>query len=83
MTDGNWFYCVTPFIHFSTDGSGHFSHICFFKEKGSATPTPTFIFEIVGPTEKKEYPRSDFLVEINELRSLFGLPPETTLSGVI
>jgi len=67
---------LRPLVFYREDASGHATKLCLFRKKRGNAPDRRIEFEVVGDAERWEQDRTDFSMEINELRALFGLGPD-------
>jgi len=74
--DGAKLFSVRPFLHLVPKASGHVTEVAFFKKTQGDDPKRMILFEFVGEAHSFDLPRKQFQPEINEIRALFGLPPE-------
>lgn len=61
-------FSASPFLHFHPDTN--LTRLCYFKDKEGESPDQKYIFEILGVSQPKDFPASNFLTEDSELRSL-------------
>lgn len=81
---GDDIYCLSPFLHFKTDGSGNHTRLCFYKKKKGEDTSIQLLYEVLdgsGEIEMQESDlnKSDFLAAVNSIRAL--LPDLSTGSG--
>ncbi|EPO5574078.1 MULTISPECIES: hypothetical protein [Enterobacterales] len=67
---------LRPMICFREDGVGHTTRLCIFRKTRGEAPNRRLEYEIIGEAVRHEEDRNNFAIEINELRSLFGLEEE-------
>jgi hypothetical protein len=67
---------VKPLLHLIPHPGGHFTQVTFFKKAKGAPPDRKLVFEIVGESVEVEEARQPFQPIVNDIRALFGEPPE-------
>jgi hypothetical protein len=73
---GEAIFSVRPLIFFHEDITGHITKVCVFRKTQGDVPNRKVLFEVIGESQRIEIDRAIFQPEIDELRALFGLPPE-------
>jgi hypothetical protein len=69
-------FTLPPLLHFREDESGHSTKILTFRRAFGEEPTRILEFEVIGEASRAEFERTEFRVELNELRTLLGIPAE-------
>jgi len=73
--DGDLFG-LRPLVLFKEDAAGHATKLCLFRRTHGDPPNRKVEYEIVGEAIRHNENRTVVQAEINEIRALFGLPPE-------
>jgi len=73
---GGFLFGLRPLIFFREDSSGHVTKLCMFRKTHGDAPNRFLEYEVVGESTRWAQERVLFKVEIDELRSLFGLGPD-------
>lgn len=69
-------FSARPFLHLIPKTGGHVTEVAFFKKRQGSAPDRKLLFEIVGEALPLEMDCTGFQSEIDQIRALFGLPPE-------
>lgn len=67
---------LRPLVHYREDASGHTTKLCVFRKTRGDAPNRRIEYEVIGESARRDEDRTVFKVEIDELRALFGLPPD-------
>jgi hypothetical protein len=67
---------LRPFLHYREDATGNTTKLCMFRKTRGDTPNRRVEYEVVGEAARWEEDRNVFRPEMDELRRLFGLPPD-------
>jgi len=67
---------LRPLVHYREDTTGHMTRLCMFRKTRGENPNRRVEYAVVGESTPWEEDRSFFKQEIDELRALFGLPPD-------
>lgn len=70
------FFCLSLFIHFRTDSSGHHTRILLLKKRMTVEEEPRFVFDVIGESQEISIARAQFSLHVNDLRACFGLGAE-------
>jgi hypothetical protein len=73
---GGKLFSARPLLHLIPHPGGHFTQVAFFKKAKGTPPDRKLVFEIVGESREVEESRTPFQPVINNVRALFGEPPE-------
>lgn len=69
-------FSLRPLVHSKEDAAGHVTKLCLFRRIHGDAPNRKLEYEIVGDAVRHNEDRTAVQSEINELKLLFGLPPE-------
>ncbi len=67
---------LRPLVYYREDAAGHTTKLCMFRKTRGDAPNRRVEFEVVGESARWDEDRTVFKAEIDELRGLFGLPPD-------
>mgnify|MGYP001558473684 CR=1 FL=1 len=67
---------LRPLVHYREDASGHTTKLCVFRKIRGDVPNRRIEYEVIGESARWDEDRTVFKAEIDELRALFGLPPD-------
>lgn len=76
VTCGKRLFGLRPFLYFEEEPNGHLTRLCFFKQPKGGVPDRKLIFEVVGESREVILDRAIFKPELDELRTMFGLPAD-------
>jgi hypothetical protein len=76
VTCNGCIFGLRPLIYYREDSSGHATKLCMFRKTRGDAPNRRVEYEVVGEAVRSDEDRTLFKPEIDELRGLFGLPPD-------
>jgi len=67
---------VRPFVYYREDTSGHMTKLCMLRKTRGAASDRRIEYAIVGDSTGWEEDRHVFQIDLDQLRSLFGMGPD-------
>ncbi|MBI4393797.1 MAG: hypothetical protein HY556_08405 [Euryarchaeota archaeon] len=67
---------LRPMVHYCQDEAGQSTKLCLFRKTRGDPPDRRIEYEVVGDAVRRDEARATFQLELDELRSIFGLEPE-------
>ena len=72
----NCVFGLRPLVYYREDATGHTTKLCMFRKTHGDALNRRVEYEVVGESARWDEDRAVFKAEIDELRGLFGLPPD-------
>jgi hypothetical protein len=69
-------FAARPLIHYREDAAGQTTKLCMFRKTRGDAPNRRIEYEVVGDSARHDEDRLVFKIELDQLRSLFGLGPD-------